>query len=250
MKSRNYIKAIKNLNVPEDMKLRIRTRALNANHSKVKENLYMFKRKIICTAAAAALIVGVVACAASGIITSRYASSSSIPDYKSLPSAEKCVKDAGYAPILIESFENGYSFKDGVVKNNKFTDENNKVLERFKSFSFEYEKDGSNINFEQEKYASDNDISHPPIACENGVNIYSSVYKNKFVPADYEMTEEDKEAEKSGELIFSYGTDTVEISTITQVTWQIGDMHYCLWQNDDTLSVDELTAMAKEAINK
>ena len=42
-------------------------------------------------------------------------SSASRAAYTSLPTAEQVTKDIGYSPVLIDTFENGYCFKDGNI---------------------------------------------------------------------------------------------------------------------------------------
>ncbi len=64
------------------------------------------------------------------------------------------------------------------------------------------------------------------------------------------MTDEDKKAEDSGELVFSYGSSEVEIIEVQSVSWTTDDMHYELMQIDGKLSTDELADMAAEIIQK
>ena len=70
------------------------------------------------------------------------------------------------------------------------------------------------------------------------------------MPPDYKLTKEDKEAEKNGELVFSYGSDKVEINVVSSVSWNVGDMHYTLMQIDGELSEKELADMALETLKK
>ena len=51
--------------------------------------------------------------AATGKISMWTGSSASRADYTSLPTAEQVTKDIGYRPVLIDTFENGYCFKEG-----------------------------------------------------------------------------------------------------------------------------------------
>ena len=81
-----------------------------------------------------------------------------------------------------------------------------------------------------------------------GKEIYYTSLKNKFVPPDYQLTDADKEAEKSGELVFSYGSDQVEIITVQALSWSDGDMHYELMQMDGKLTKDDLIGMACDII--
>ena len=206
------------------------------------------KKKISLIAIAATLALGITAFAASGIVTTWFSSSSSIPKYKSLPSAEQVKSDIGYEPVLIDTFENGYSFKDGSVINNNLADENGNSVEKFKSVSFRYEKDGDRVIFSQDKFNSEMYTEGEVIATVSGTDIYYFSYTNKIVPPDYKMTDEDKKAEENGELVFSYGSSKVEISEVQSVNWINNGIQYQLLQIDGKLSGKELVDMAAEVI--
>lgn len=218
-----------------------------------REGLNMSKRKFnikktALIAAAAVLVLTTAAFAGSSLIASWSGGSSSIPDYKSLPTAEQCIEDIGYAPILIDTFENGYKFEDGNIVSNDLTDENGFSVEKFKSVSFNYEKDNDEVVFSQEKYNSEMESYGEVIASIDGVDIYYHSYKNKCVAGDYKMTEEDKEKQASGELVFSFGVEKDEIDTVQSVFWEKDGIHYSLMQINGLLSADELVKMAEEAI--
>lgn len=209
------------------------------------------KKRVSVIAAAATLILGATVFAAGGIAVMWNSSSSAMPDYRSLPSSEQVVKDIGYEAVLIDAFENGYTFKNGNIINNNLKDEDGASIEKFKSVSFEYEKDGDIVVFSQDKF--DSQLSEEPgevIATEQGTDIYYFNYTNKLVPPDYEMTAEDKKAEANGELVFSWGSSKVEISEVQSVTWTADGVQYQLLQIDGSLSADELADMAKEIINR
>lgn len=208
------------------------------------------RKKFAVIAAAAVLAIGATVFAGSGVIKSWNSSSSSRPEYKSLPTAQQCIKDIGYEPVLIDSFANGYSFEDGSVVNNNFKDENSNIVESFKSVSFRYEKNGDEVDLSQEKFNSDIEMSGEVITGINGTEIHYNCFENKFVPSDYIMTEEDKAAEESGELIFSWGTEEVELHTIQNVSWNDEGMHFSLMQMDGSLSKEDMVEMANEIISE
>ena len=88
------------------------------------------------------------------------------------------------------------------------------------------------------------------VATVDGVDVYYHSYTNKVVPPDYKLTEEDKKAEESGELVFSYGSSEVEIIEVQSVSWKKDGIYYQLLQIDGNLTADELTEMASEVIKK
>lgn len=208
------------------------------------------KKKIALIAVAATLVMGITVFAASGIISQWFSSSSSIPDYKTLPTVEQVVKDIGYEAVTIDEFANGYKFDNGSVVDNVLTDDNGKAVEKFKSVTFRYLKDNDEVLFSQDKVNSQVETNGEVVANVDGVDVYYHSYTNKLVPPDYKMTDEDKKAEETGELVFSYGSSKVEIKEIQSVSWKKDDMSYQLLQIDGKLSADELVEMAKEVIGK
>ena len=221
------------------------TMKLNAIKSNTRS-----KKKISVIAAVAVLALGTTVFAASGIISKWYSSSSSDPEYKSLPTAQQVKKDIGYDAVLIGEFENGYAFKDGSIVNNNLADEDGNSVEKFKSVSFDYEKNGDTVIFSQDKFNSKIDMDGNVIKTVDGTDIYYYSYTNKIVPADYKMTDEDKKAEADGELVFSSGSSDVQISEVQSVTWVKDNIQYQLMQMDGALSRDELAEMAEEVISK
>ena len=221
------------------------TMKLNAIKSNTRS-----KKKISVIAAVAVLALGTTVFAASGIISNWYSSSSSDPEYKSLPTAQQVKKDIGYDAVLISEFENGYAFKDGSIVNNNLADEDGNSVEKFKSVSFDYEKNGDTVIFSQDKFNSKIDMDGNVIKTVDGTDIYYYSYTNKIVPAGYKMTDEDKKAEADGKLVFSSGSSDVRISEVQSVTWVKDNIQYQLMQMDGALSRDELAEMAEEVISK
>jgi hypothetical protein len=247
MKEKEYVRAVERIQIPDTARERILRRVLEKNSEKEKKYMWS-KKKFGVIAAAATLVLGITVFAAGGVISSWHGSSSSKPDYTSLPTAEECVKDAGYAPALMASFENGYSFETGNVVKNSLKDDGGNTVEKFKSFSFRYGKEGDTVLFSQEKYTSQMTAEGELLDSVDGYDIYYNSYTNKTVPGDYVLTDEDKAAEEKGELVFSYGADDVSTSQVQSVFWSKGDMHYSLMQTDGDLSAQELLNMAKEVI--
>ena len=207
------------------------------------------KKKISLIAVAATLALGITVFAAGGIVSTWFSSSSSTPDYKSLPTAEQVTKDIGYEPVLIDTFENGYAFKNGSIVKNNLADENGNSIEKFKSVSFDYEKDGDIVVFAQDKFNFEMKLPGEVIKTVKDTDIYYYSYTNKSVPAEYKLTDDDKKAEESGELVFSYGAEKVEIKNVQSVTWIKDGTQYQLLQINGKLSADELSDMAEEVIS-
>lgn len=223
---------------------------LDSAYTERKSYTMKSKKKISLIAIAATFVLGITVFAASGTVSTWFSSSSSTPDYKSLPTAKQAVKDIGYEPVLIDSFENGYTFKDGSIVKNNLADENGKSIEKFKSVSFDYEKDGDRVFFSQDKFNSEKNTDGNVIKSVDGIDIYYYSYTNKTVPADYVLTDDDKKAEENGELAFSYGSPEVKISEVQSVTWTKDGILYQLLQIDGKLSADDLSKMAEEILKQ
>ena len=248
MKEQEFKNTMNKIQISDEMQNRILKKVKKANYR--KEGHYMkSKKKISLIAIAAALVLGITAFATSGMVTTWFSSSSSDAEYKSLPSAEQVKSDIGYEPVLIDTFENGYTFKDGSVIKNNLVDESGNSVEKFKSVSFKYEKNGDRVIFSQDKFNSEQVTEGEIISTVSGTHIYYFSYTNKIVPPDYKMTDEDKKAEENGELVFSYGSSKVEISEVQSVTWRNNGIKYNLMQIDGKLSADELAGMAEEIIS-
>lgn len=248
MNKKDYIKAVSYINISQQAKERIISDSIKLNNKKVVYHM-KYKKKIAVAALAAAMILGTAAFASSGLIASRYASSSSIPDYKTLPTAQECTHDVGYSPALIQTFENGYTYESGSIVKNNLKDEDGNSVEKFKSFCFRYSKDDDKFDLAIDKYSSYVQHNSDIVSNINGIDVYYNSYMNKLVPGDYELTDEDKKAEENGELVFSYGIDDIRISKVQNLYWDVNDMHYCITQIDGKLTQEDLIQIANEIIN-
>ena len=205
-----------------------------------------YKKAIAIIAVAATFLLGSTAFAC-GVLDGWF--SHSDKEYYELPSEQQFVEDVGYAPVLIQEFENGYAFINGCVVDNERADSETALVEKFKSAMFEYEKDGDIVFFTQEKFDAAQSQG-TLVDSFAGVDIYYFGYMNKIVPADYQMTEADKEAEEKGELVFTWGSDSVQTMEVKSLTWMRDGILYNLLQTGGELDAEELVSMAKEAIAK
>ena len=204
---------------------------------------------IVIAAAVLALALGVGALAYSGIITSWSGFSNPADAYASLPTARQAVRDGGYAPVLIERFANGYAFESGLVMQNALEETvGGPAVERFKSFEFDYEKDGDSVMLSQMRYESELDYAGEVIETVDGTGIRYYSYRQRFVDADYQLTPEEQAEVDAGGIVYSYGIEDPGIHIVQCVTWDDGDMHYALTQIDGALEPDALVDMAAEVI--
>lgn len=248
MKEQDLIRAMGTVNLGKKAENEILNKTLNCLHE--KEYQIMPKKRICVTAAAAILAISTVAYAATGIITSWSGASSSIPEYTSFPSSQQITEDIGYAPKMVESFRNGYNFDSADIVDNSLNDDSGDSVEKFKSISVGYTKGQDEVIFSADKFNSEMELSGDMLTAINGIPLYYSSYSNKLVPPDYELTDADKKAEESGELVFSYGSDQVSISQVQGLVWEEDGIRYGFTQIDGALSAEELVEMAEEIIRK
>ncbi|NNU75143.1 hypothetical protein [Clostridium estertheticum] len=217
------------------------------------ENIKLCKRgsirkKIIITLAAT-MVIGTTVFA-SGKIQSIYGSSSTIPTYTTIPTVEQVKNDFKFNPKLVDKFDNGYTFADGYTVNNKGVDEKGNTVKKSKSLDFTYTKGNDKLDLSMENgMLGERSNKETVFDTYNGIDLYysSSVYKT--VPANYKLTEQDKQDKLSGKYVFSYGSDKIEISQFKYLDWMQDGIHYSLSSMNSSISKDELVKMAPQVIS-
>ena len=205
-----------------------------------KEKVIRMKKKFL-TAIAATFILGVTAVGAS-MAVSTVSHSSPADEFTSAAEIGKKSEEIGFDYKYAEGFTNGYEFKRGVVGGGSDLDENGVKLNEFKFLSLEYEGDEGEVHLSIDKYRGEDELE------EGKFKTSTKIYK--WCPADYEMTEQDKEDMESGKYEFSYGISGDEVVTeeINSVLWLEDGVSYHLFQygNSGSLTLDELVKMAEE----
>lgn len=152
----------------------------------------------------------------------------------------------------VESFSNGYTFKMAIPKHEEIHDEDHNTMESSVSMAYTYGKEGMNdVVLSASRIAgsmsrTDSQASDRVLKLGNGVELVFSTLVNKFVPPDYEITEEEKKLQEEGKLNVGYGSDQVEIRNSESVIWVQDGISYCLFMFGDDLSAEEMLRMAKE----
>lgn len=223
-----------------------------------KENDEMENRKIykkgsfkkrIMIALVAAMVLGTTVFAA-GKIFSITSHGSNIPTYTTMPTEEKIQNDLGFNPKLVNEFSNGYTFKNAYTKTDEGLDIKGNSVAKSKSLDFDYEKDNNKVSLSMQNVILGKALEDKTAVDNyNNIEIYYNSYTNKFVPEDYKMTEQDKQDEKSGKYVFSYGSDKEEISEVQYLEWKQDGIYYSFLAMDCDISQDELVEMAHEIID-
>ena len=154
---------------------------------------------------------------------------------------------AGYDIDSAENIGNGYEFcsmKVGTV--DKEDDENNTVGS-FKDISIEYSNGTYTIDADiSQIQPEDEDTSAMETKQSGDITLSYFTDHYKFVPADYELTDEDKQNETQDHYYISYGTNEIEEHDYQYVSWKKGDLNYLLSAKDLSLSSDEMFEMAEK----
>lgn len=164
---------------------------------------------------------------------------------------DKAEEKLGFSPDVAEAFSNGYNFEKMWVGNTRAVDENQETVYTFPELSVDYVKDGVSdislyVDMRPEKGEQDKE---PDLTDQCGdIALRYDVYTYKFVPVGYELTEEDKANLERDDYEISEGSDEIEYSQMTHVTWEKDGVYYNLLGSDTALTGEEMFAMAKELI--
>ncbi|MCH3963902.1 MAG: signal peptide protein [Clostridium sp.] len=219
------------------------------------ENIKIFKKgsikKKILVGLVATMVIGTTVFAAEKIssITSH---SSGIPTYTTIPTVEQVSKKLKFNPKLINKFDNGYTFVNGCIVDNKGTDDKGNFAGKTKSLDFTYTKGSDELSLYMENgRLGESSKRETVIANYNGIDLYYRSYTSKLVPANHKMTEQDKKDKLSGKYVFSYGSDSdkEEISQVQYLNWMQDGINYSFLASDSNISKDELVKMAQQVIN-
>lgn len=251
MKKSDYIKTIQDIHMPDDMRARIAHRMAQENGRKeVPISMFKHKKKRMAAAViAATVVVGGSAFAFGGTAISRiFASSSASADYTSLPSAQQCQRDAGFTPALLQSFDNGFAFKDGVIVHNQEQNEDGQTVNKYASLEFDYQKGDETVSLMQNSGASQEEETGSCAAQKDGVSYYETTKTEKYVSDSYQMTEQDRKEEASGQVEFNVGQSDngVETEQYHGINWTVGGVHYTLYQMNGSLTSAQMLEMAQQ----
>lgn len=205
--------------------------------------------KVALIAASLTLVIGITAWASSVIFSGTVSSTIKMPTYKHVVASETVEKDFGFKSNLIDEFSNNYKFKVAYTTNSEDFGENGESTQKYESLTCDYVYGDSKlmIKIDEAKEKGRGNGTVAETYKDTALMYNSQTYK--FVPADYDLTVQDKEDEKSGKFVFSYGTDEVEISQQQFIGWTYNNVNYSISASDSTLSQEDFVSMAKEIID-
>lgn len=206
------------------------------------------KKTALIAAAAAVLLCGS-AIATTSIISGRIGSTTGIPFYEEPADSGTVLRDFGFATNMIDEFSNGYKFNAAYKGKASDIDAEGKKLNEFSELTVDYINGSDRVSLSAHTAAYDSYDEYETAEEYKGIAIVYNEQAYKFVPPDYELTEQDKADEASGKYVFSYGSDEVEITDFKWVGWMQDGVAYSLSGHDTSLSIDELCGMAEEYID-
>ncbi|MDD6812468.1 MAG: hypothetical protein PUD93_11510 [Lachnospiraceae bacterium] len=238
----------RNIGVSEELKQKI-DRAIEQKQEE-KTMKHFSTKKVVIGVAAACLLVSSMAFAGK---TVALRSGTNLMDmYTSYDQMREAEEKLGSDVNYVEKFANGYYFERASVDPTEAVDEAGNVLYSYQDMMIHYIKGGApSISLSICKPVEEFENTKTPNATRDcdGITLRYDVYTYKFVPVDYELTEEDMENEKRDDYYISYGSSEVEIQQAHNVTWEMDGMHYNLFGFDVELTPDEMMDMAEEIIH-
>ena len=233
------------LHAPDTMKARVQ---FAVNSAPVKPRKLWMKRFVAVAAVAALAVTGAFAAGGMGGIFSQGWSDQRLD----LSSTQAHLADAGVALTLPDKIGE-YTFSYG---SDVDTTARNSVgeTEKIAEVDATYTKDGAELNFSAHKsytVFSEREKKNPVPATTAEVNGVTLTYRDahyRFVPDDYEKSDEEKQQEKNGELVISCGSDEVEDKMFQSVLWEQDGATYLISGFDTGLDAQAMFDMAAELV--
>lgn len=242
----SYINIVDDLHPSDELTDRILKRA------EVK-TMKFNKKKMIILVAAACMMLGTTAFAA-GHIASYRSWSNNLSEEKDITKSREDAEKLGVSLAIPETFSNGYMFSYSNTGGIEGLDEVGNSVDSGKSFMATYTKDGGTdayLNVDPSFEPLDiNSNEKYQIKDIGGISVffYSDTYK--FVPSDYELTDEDKENMERPDYEISYGSDEVTVQNCSGFIFEYESKIYNMLSFDSGLTADEWAVMAEELIGK
>ncbi len=227
------------------------TEAFADRERKEKQNMKKFglKRTAVLVAAAC-MAFGAIGVASTG---RAYVTGGSMPgEYTVFSELEKVEAKTGLDVRAVEKFSNGYQFKEMSVMHEQDHTENGTVIGDYAGISIQYEKEGAydlSLCMDDVEHAEGAEAREAVAQQEIAgltVKYYLDTYK--WVPAGYELTDEDRANLEKDNYFISEGVDEVSVNQVCCVIWEQDGVFYDLLCTKGEVPAEEMFAMAAEII--
>ena len=211
------------------------------------------KKKVVIVAVVACMLFSTTVFAAVKIASYR-AWSSNLTEEKDITKSRDDAESLGVSLGIPEAFSNGYTFSYSNIGGVEALDENGTSMDNGKSFMVTYAKNGCsdvylNVDPIFEPFGVDMSEKYQ-VKDINSISVYFYSDTYKFVPSNYELTDEDKENMERPDYEISYGSDEVMIQNCSGFIFEYESKLYNMFAFDSGLTIDEWTEMAEELLNK
>lgn len=214
-------------------------------------------RKLISTLVVAAILISLFTVTAyaiywslRGTATHKMPESGKYTSLSELPNVEHTVR---YPIIVPESFSNGYTFSQLRVDGMADYDDNGEMLREYYEVNVTYTKPGAaalQLNIAPAHEATTDLAGQAAdIRRIEGVDVNFRLDTYKFVPDDYQKTEEDIEAESGGHFFVTYGPEQMYEAEVVSASFDLNGARYALIiVGADRTAFEVLGQMAGEII--
>ena len=164
--------------------------------------------------------------------------------------AQKMGEELNLTLQIPENFSNGYTFQSALPVHASGQDEEGNAVKEWTGMNLIYQKEGQpdlTIDMEQMRESEGYGVGDETFEY-NGIRLVYSKEHYRFVPPEYQVSEEEQAQMDAGELIISYGSPEVQDSEIQSLNWQADEISYGLMIFDSTITPAELVQMAEEII--
>ena len=173
-------------------------------------------------------------------------------EYTAFSELAKVGAKTGLDVRAVEQFANGYQFKEMSVMHEQDHTENGTVIGEYAGISIEYEKEGAyglSLYMDGAEHAEGTETREAVAEKEIfGVSVKYYLDTYKWVPAGYELTEEDKANLEKDNYFISDGADEVSVNQVCCVSWEQDGVLYDLLCTEGEVPTEEMFAMAAEII--
>lgn len=222
-------------------------------YQRLEEAEYMKKRnwKKMAVVTAAICVFGTMTALGIGKVVSFESSANPADAIQSFVAAQAKQESLDTQVKMVESFTNGYVFKEAVPMNETARDKDGNVTGTETTLYTVYEKDGENDLHVFSGRLSFGLPENPDAVkeLEDGTELFYTSLVNKVVAEDYVITDEEKALQEAGKLNIAYDGrkgPEVDTSISSHVTWVQNGVTYSMMVMDGGLSAEEMFGMAQE----
>ena len=163
---------------------------------------------------------------------------------------DKVMDKAGFEMDVKESFQNGFAFEKAWVEVTRGLDENDREVLKYKEVQVNYRNaDGIRLSLFAHPDVEGIFDSESPVAQTAQIGGVTVTYYHdhyKFVPANYELSEAEKQWEAIPGNYISYGSDAVKETDVCFACWEKDGIRYSLMDSGARVTPQLLFAMAAE----